>query len=164
VFRTNEARSIGCLLDLDPEIMSWECLPLELTCGSHSHIPDFLVHSGSTSYLLDAAAPPKWAPQAAAAIGNAYLLNRYDLRASAIRLSNARDLLRYASYSVSLSDRIRLLTILDEHGSLPLATCAEVIKNSSDAVGAIASMALQRFVAIEIDDELIGPDTRIAKA
>lgn len=164
LFRTNDARAFGCLLDLDTEITAWECLPLELTNGSHSHIPDFLVHSGSTSFLLDATAPPKWAPQAAAAIGRVYLVDRYDLQAWAIRLTNARDLLRYATYSVSLSDRIRFLTVLDEHGSLPLATCAEVIKNSSDAVGAIASLALQRFVAIEIDDVLIGPNTRISKA
>ena len=79
------------------------------------------------------------------------------------RLDNARDLLRYATYRVSLGDRVRLLTLLEEQGPMPLAACMQVIRDGRDAIGTIAAMALRRFVGIDLDDARIGPETRVSR-
>ena len=72
-------------------------------------------------------------------------------------------MLRYASYDVSLGDRVRVLSFLEEHGPAPLAICMTVIRNGRDPVGALAALALRRFIDIEIDEALLGPDTRVSR-
>jgi hypothetical protein len=80
-----------------------------------------------------------------------------------VRLDNARDLLRYANYHVSLGDRVRLLTLLDEQGPMPLAACMQVIRDGRDPIGTIAAMALRRFVEMDLDEARIGPETRVSR-
>lgn len=164
LFRTASARDVGCLLDVDPSVDTWTCLPFELHNGGIHYVPDFLVNCGSTQILIDANRSPAWAPEAAKIAGYQYQADRYDLHEATIRLANARDLLRYASYNVTLGDRIRILSLLEEHGPMPLIHCAAAIKNSSDAIGTIASLVLQRIIEIDIEDALIGPETRISRA
>lgn len=163
LFRSEVARDVACLLDVDLEVTSWLCLPLELQVGSLRHVPDFEVICGDTSYLLDVDTPPVWVGEAASSVGYDYRLNPYDLESLSQRLANARDLLRYASYNVSLGDKIRLLSLLDEYGSMSIRDSARCIQNTSDPIGSIASMVLQRIVEIDLDEEPIGPDTRISR-
>lgn len=163
LFRSEVARDVACLLDVDSEVTSWSCLPMELQSGSLRHVPDFEVICGDTRYLLDVDQPPVWAGEAALSAGYHYRLNPYDVGSLSQRLANARDLLRYASYKVSLGDKIRLLSLLDEYGSLSIRDCTPSIQNTSDPIGSIASMVLQRIVEIDLDDEPIGPDTRISR-
>ncbi len=163
LFRSAVARDVACLLDVDPEVTSWYCLPLELQAGSLRHVPDFEVICGDTSYLLDVDHPPVWAGEAASSVGYDYRSNPYDLGILSQRLANARDLLRYATYNVSLGDKIRLLSLLDEYGPMSIKDCAPSIQNTSDPIGSIASMVLRRIVEMDLDDEPIGPDTRISR-
>ena len=41
MFRTPMARDVGCLLDLDPSVISWICLPMVLGRRNRRHVPAF---------------------------------------------------------------------------------------------------------------------------
>ncbi|MDK1386572.1 hypothetical protein QN224_14270 [Sinorhizobium sp. 8-89] len=78
------------------------------------------------------------------------------------RLRNAADLLRYAGHNVPLGDRVRLLAVLDEHGSLSFADCLRVLRETQP-IAALASLILQGLVEVELDDALIGPETMVRR-
>jgi hypothetical protein len=167
MFRTSVARDVGCLLDLDPFVISWTCLPLVLSRRNRRHVPDFAVTRATGTLVVDAipasgqAVPPQWASDAAERLGYGYEVHHESNLRGDVRLENARDLLQYASYRVSLGDRLRVLTLLEEHGSMPLSACLQVVRNS-DAIGVIAALALRRFIEIELDEARIGPETRVS--
>jgi hypothetical protein len=168
LFRSQAARDLACLLDVDPAVESWTCLPMVLRHPEGMHVPDFAVVRFSGAALvdavpIDAAAPPPWVPEAARAVGCGYGCHAEGDLHDGFRLDNARDLLRYASYRISLGDRVRLLTLLDEQGPMPLAACMQVIRDGRDAIGTIAAMALRRFVGIDLDEARIGPETRVSR-
>jgi hypothetical protein len=54
LFRSQTARNLGCLLDLDVDVISWTCLPLALKEGRAAHVPDFLVDRGAGTTIEDA--------------------------------------------------------------------------------------------------------------
>lgn len=168
MFRTSVARDVGCLFDLDPSVISWTCLPLVLSRRNQRHVPDFAVTRATGTRVVEAisaseqAVPPQWASDAAERLGYGYEVHHEaDLRGD-VRLENARDLLRYASYRVSLGDRLRVLTLLDEHGPMPLSACLQAIRHGHDAIGVIAALVLRRFIEIDLDEARIGPDTRVS--
>lgn len=163
LFRSPSSRDVACLLDVDPAVTSWSCLPVELRLGSKYHIPDFAVEGIDGNYLLDVGATAAWVENAAASVGYRHRSGVYNLAELSLRLANARDLLRYAAYNVSLGDKIRLLGALEHEGSMSITDCAPLIMNSSDPIGTIASMVLQRIVDIDLDEEPIGPRTRIRR-
>ncbi|MFC0243248.1 hypothetical protein [Rhodopseudomonas telluris] len=157
------------MLDVDPSVTSWTCLPLVLSHRIHHHVPDFLVTRPEGVSLLDAhpslvkRPPPDWLGETAQAMGYKYeKREEAELRGS-IRLENAHDLLQYAGYRASLGDRIRILALLEENGSLPLSSCLEAVRSGHDAIAVIASLALQRFIEIELDDARIGPSTMVSR-
>ncbi len=169
MFRTQTARDVGCLLDIDPSVISWTCLPMVLSRRNRHHVPDFAVSRATSASLVDAIpclvkrSPPEWVSGATETIG--YRHETYhgaDLRGD-VRLENARDLLQYASYRASLGDRIRILTLLDENGSMPLSACLQAVRNGHDAIAVVAALALQRFIEMDLDDARIGPDTRVSR-
>jgi hypothetical protein len=43
MFRHRAARDFGCLLDVDPSVISWTCLPMVLRHPQGTHVPDFAV-------------------------------------------------------------------------------------------------------------------------
>jgi hypothetical protein len=167
LFRTQAARDAGCLADLDPAVRAWRCLPLALGADGVVHVPDLAIELDAGVTLVDAvddgaAGPPDWVPAAVAEAGFGHRVDRAaDLRGH--RLDNARDLLRYARWRVSLGDRVRLLTLLEESGPLPLASCLGAVR-SSEPIGTIAALALRGFVRIDLDDGPIGPATRVRAA
>lgn len=168
VFRTRAARDAACLLDLDSTVIGWRCLPEVIVRSKQHHVPDFAVERASGVVLVDVVPisgplPPRWAADASEKRGHRYETIRETDFSEECRLENAKELLRYSSYNVSLGDRVRLLAFLDEHGSAPLATCMSVLRNARDPVGAIASLALQRFVEMDIDEALLGPDTIVSR-
>ncbi len=164
VFRNQLARDIGCLLDVDDDVSSWSCGTVELAMDGVTHVPDIVAESQSGIVLIDAvsrAKPPTLIAEIAAAAGYQYRpLSRPEL--PAIRLRNAKDLLRYARYSVTLDDRIRVLAALDECGTMTLAECLSGFR-ATQPLPAFASMVLQRFIAIDLDEALIGPDTTVRR-
>lgn len=161
VFRTQAARDLACLLDVDPNVSSWSCLSLPLKSGKCTHIPDLTATTDDGIFLIDAAVPPDWVPHAADLAGFRYELDRYCGQEQ--RQANAKDLLRYCNFIVPLGDRVRLLAILDEHGPLPLSDCMQIARPGSDGVAVVAAMALHRLIDIDLDSGPIGPETRISK-
>jgi hypothetical protein len=169
MFRHRAARDFGCLLDVDPSVISWTCLPMVLHHAQGPHVPDFAVTRTSGTTLIDVlpsdreTSPPPLLAEAAHAAGQRYETIAGSDIPDGFRLDNARDLLRYANYHVSLGDRVRLLTLIEEQGPMPLAACMQVIRDGRDPIGAIAAMALRRFVDIDLDEARIGPETRVSR-
>src|SRR5689334_4583394 len=55
LFRSQCARDVACLLDVDHAVKSWTCMPPPLALGDRSHVPDFAVYRhGGEMALLDA--------------------------------------------------------------------------------------------------------------
>jgi len=169
MFRTPLARDVGCLLDLDPSVISWTCLPLVLSNRNRRHVPDFAVTRATGAHLVDTipasgrAIPPQWASDAAQKLGYGYETHHEASLRGNVRLENARDLLQYAAYRVSLGDRLRVLTLLEDHGPMSLSACLQAIRHGHDAIGVIAALVLRRFIEIELDEAPIGPDTRVSR-
>jgi hypothetical protein len=168
VFRTKAAHDAACLWDLDGSVIGRRCLPEVTVRNKQHHVPDFTIErvSGITFVdvvPIDGPSPPKWAADASEKSGRRYTTFLEASFNEDRRLENARELLRYAAYPVPLRDRARFLAFLDEHGSASLATCISIFRNARDPVGAVASLALQRFVEMDIDEACLGPDTIVCR-
>lgn len=165
VFRSQLARDIACLLDVDDEVMSWSCMSVPLVLGDEIHRPDFEVTSADGPGLIDAgcevAGQFSSVVERAAAAGYRYeIVDRAAL--PPIRLKNAKDLLRYSRFETALSDRIRLLAALDEHGSLSVGECMNAFMETKPIAG-LANLVLHRFIEMELDEALIGPETQVRR-
>lgn len=169
LFRSKQTRDLACLLDINPDVASWTAPGPTVNVGSSCHTPDFRVvdHDGVVR-LLDAAdrvlaVDIEIIKQAVAEQLVSYRHLAVDeVYDGGFRLRNARDLLQYANVTVSLADRLRLLAFLDQEGSLTMSECLSAIRNT-EPVAAIASLILQRFVDVELDDALIGPETMVRR-
>ena len=164
-YRSQAVRDYACLLDTDDDVKSWRCLPILDGPDGIIYTADFLVKRNSIVEIVDvktASRPiPGWVREAILAGGYDYHVvdsNEYP----ANRLTNARDLLRYARYEVNLSDRVRLLAALDEQGSLTVGECLTAFQ-TAQPMAAIASMILRRLIDVDLDDGIIGPDTIIRR-
>ncbi|MFS8147627.1 hypothetical protein [Rhizobium sp. BR 249] len=161
VFRNQVARDYACLLDVDDDVVEWHCLP-QIHYTDKVREADFHVTRTDGSVVVDVVTadgnPPPWTR-----IPVGY---RHELVVAAdipaIRLRNARDLLRYASYRVTLSDRVRLLAALDDQGSLSVAECLSIFMDTRPIAG-LAQLVLSRFVEIDLDTALIGPETQVRR-
>ncbi|WP_246727731.1 hypothetical protein [Chelativorans sp. Marseille-P2723] len=167
LFRNQAARNLGCLLDVDREVISWTCLPLALENGNDVHIPDFLVEKDHGLVVMDvkqakARTPPPWIAHEVAARGYRYASLGADEVSSGYRLRNAVDLLRYSRWHCPLGDRIRLLAALGEHGTLSVADCFPAFQETRPIAG-LSSLILNRFVEVDLDEALIGPETSVRR-
>tara|TARA_E500000305_G_scaffold59312_1_gene47305 strand:+ start:627 stop:1307 length:681 start_codon:yes stop_codon:yes gene_type:complete len=173
-FRTQLARDLGCLLDVDPEVEGWECLPCAVPIaasgsGPSFHVPDFRVFKadGGTS-LLDAVPSMAAGSKLRYHQGDEVGAERYrrvdeaEIRTEP-KLSNAKELLRYAGVEVPLGDRIQFLTMLDEYGPTPLSECLRGCRGRTDPIAMIAVLTLRRFISMDIDEAPIGPETVIRR-
>lgn len=167
-FRSRVVRDLACILDVDVEVDHWANRSEPLVVGAEFHVADLQVHYvDGTVCLVDAPdrgpAVSKETLRASAAVeGFEYLFMERREIYSGFRLKNARDLLRYANYSPSLADRLRLLGTLDEQGSLAMADCLRVI-TGRDPVAVLAALILQGFVDVELDDAVLGPETMVRR-
>jgi hypothetical protein len=165
IFRNSAARDLGCLLDVDPQVEAWECLPLKLRLRNAGHTPDFLVrYVTGEIWLVDAceiAGDPEIA-EAAARMGIPHKFITRQEREAGLRLRNARDLLRYGNYRCPLGDRIRVLSVLDECGSFTVADGLTLFREVVPMAG-LASLILQRILTVDLDDELINPDSTVRR-
>lgn len=166
VFRSQAARDVGCLLDVDPSVVSWRCMPTAF--GDLSHSVDFeVVHDDGRVILLDAhdrELPTDLAAYEEAARRRSAeyrYLSREDVHGG-FRLKNAKDLLRYGNYTVPLGDRLRLLGALDENGSMPIAECLNAFQETRPVAG-LAAMILNRYLEVDLDDAPLGPETVVRR-
>lgn len=164
-FRSQLARDIACLLDVDDGVTSWSCLDEPFRYDGEVHFPDLVVEREGCRTIIEAdersGAVPIWLASAVHSAGYEFqVLRRDDL--PALRLRNAKDLLRYSRYEVTLDDRIRLLAALDEHGNLTVAECLSAFRKASPIPG-LASLALARFITMDLDEKLIGPETIVRR-
>lgn len=166
VFRSQAARDVGCLLDLDPSVVSWRCMPssaLEL-----DHVPDFeVIHDDAQIAFVDAhdqelSADIAALEQAFERRGASYRRMSRDEVHGGFRLRNAKDLLRYGNYAVPLGDRLRLLGALDENGSMPIAECLNAFQETKPVAG-LAAMILNRYLEVDLDDAPLGPETVVRR-
>lgn len=169
LFRSRQARDLACILDINPDVATWVAPGPIIAIGSCGHIPDFRVvdHDGGVRFLDAAdrvlAVDMEHIKQTVREQRASYRLLAVDeIYDDGFRLRNARDLLQYANVKVSLADRLRLLAFLDQEGSLKMSDCLSAIRNT-EPVAAIASLILQRFVDVELDDALIGPETMVRR-
>lgn len=170
VYRTRAARDYACLLDLDPEVASWQSFTYQIAGdvdGRHlRHHVDFMVETTTDRLMVEVATEDceafKWLENVLSIAGYRYQMVRLaDLNPT--RLHNARDLVRYARYEAALGDRIRLLAALDEMGSLTLAECLTAVIEGR-AMETIASLILRGHIEVDLDESLLGPDTIVRRS
>ncbi|WP_209439294.1 hypothetical protein [Sinorhizobium arboris] len=106
--------------------------------------------------------PPIWLSSAIESMGYRYRPVAMVDFADSFRLRNAKDLLRYGFYRAPLGDRIRLLAGLEEMGSLTIAECLSAIREGRP-MPTLASLILQGFLEINLDDALISPETVVRR-
>lgn len=164
-FRSQVARDAACLLDVDDTVDSWSCQSRSFSNGTSLHVPYFVVdRTDGSTHVVDIAGNhviTTWIAPAAAFEHFEYQLwseNEFP----ATRLRNARDLLRYARVDTSLADRLILLSAIQEAGSLRFSEAIS-IASGTKAVPIMSSMILQRLISIDLDEDLIGPDTIIRR-
>lgn len=168
VFRSQAARDAACLFDVNPSITSWHCMPLSLDYGRGVHVPDFGILDADGGRLLidasDRVMPAEAVEIEASASRHGFRYRRLlpDEIYEGPRLQNTKDLLRYGGTVLALGDRLRLLSVLDEHGNLTVAECLTVFTETKPVAG-LAQMILRGFVEVDLDTELLGPETMVRR-
>ncbi|PSJ60400.1 hypothetical protein [Pseudaminobacter soli (ex Li et al. 2025)] len=167
-YRSQSARDVACLLDVNPSITAWKCMPTAFDCAGQPHVPDFEifnVEGGSTFVDAPDRRGASYAPTVEAAVkannGRYHPLANEEVY-SGYRLRNAKDLLRYGDHITPLGDRLRLLAGLDEHGSLPFSECLAAFQETR-AVAGMASLILHGFIEVDLDEAPIGPETLVRR-
>ncbi|MCM2475666.1 hypothetical protein HGO38_19510 [Rhizobium sp. CG5] len=171
LFRSQRVRDYACLLDLDPDVISWRCTPEAIVNQSGAARPrwwhvDLAVETSSEARLVEiwqtSTGGPSWLPRVAEQMG--YRLQPVSmLELDQIRLQNSKDLMRYVGSEVPLGDRVRIFAALDEMGTLTLTECLSAIRESK-SMHTIASMVLSGLLEVDLDAALIGPDTVVRRA
>ncbi|MDO3441808.1 hypothetical protein [Agrobacterium sp. V1] len=163
-FRSQLARDISCLLDFEDTASAWACQSLEFRGCFDTHRPDFVVERDHDILVIDViirGTPPPWVANVVRAENYTYQTwSRGDI--DPIRLRNCKDLLRYAGTEVRLGDRIRLLAALEEQGRLTLSECLQLVREGQP-ICTVANMILARFIEIDLDTALLGPETSVRK-
>ncbi|WP_442866786.1 AAA domain-containing protein [Agrobacterium sp. ST15.13.015] len=127
LYRSREARDYACLLDLDPKVSAWRCVPQPIINDSGArnprhHYVDFAVETENEALLVDIRRPDAgtigWIARLAEKQGYRYLAVSFSEFVGTPRIQNAKDLIRYAGYDAPLGDRIRILAALEEMGTL----------------------------------------------
>lgn len=163
-FRGQLSKDIACLLKLDSSVSAWSCQSLKFQCGTGAYYPDFAVERSDDVLVIDALAhpaPPIWIADAVRTEGYAYqTMSRGDI--DPIRLQNCKDLLQYSGAETRLGDRIRLLAALEEQSTLKVSECLPLLQEGRP-IYTLANMILARFIEIDLDTALIGPETTVRK-
>lgn len=163
IFRSQFARDVACLLDIDDAVGEWGCQSMSFRNGAATYRPDFVAKVDQEIVVIDAVTDetPLWMIDVVRQTGYKYeAVRRHEL--PSVRLKNAKDLLRYGKFQAGLEDRVRLLAALEEHGTLTLAECLSAFRETRPIAG-LASMVLNRFIDIDLDDALIGPESTVRR-
>lgn len=158
LFRSQQARNLACAFDLDTNVLAWSCLPVALHFDGNYHIPDFAITHEDGDYLIDAMPPPDWVLHKTKDDRWLYNCNFYN----DAFIANAVDLLPFANATITLNDRLRILTALEDHGTLALKYCCQIVRNSSDPVAALAALYFSHEIIFDLT-ERIDPETRVSR-
>jgi len=169
LYRSQASRDVACILDLNPSVTSWRCMPLSLGLGETAHVPDFAVlDSDGSQVLMDA--PDRLLPcdaplieKSADQVGLRYRLLSPEEIYDGPRLQNAKDLLRYGSVQLALGDRLKVLAVLNDEGSLTVAECLTIFTETRPPIAGLAQMILRGFVEVDLDTDLLGPETAVRR-
>ncbi|WP_438748249.1 hypothetical protein [Pararhizobium sp. O133] len=165
-FKSQLARDLACLLDVHETVVAWSCLCFGVDVEDGVHIVDFMVdYSDGTREFLDAVeitGDPAITETIACARRRHRFVSKDEIQ-TGFRLQNAKDILRFARHRTPLNDRVRFLAALDEVGSMTVAETFHVFREVPPLTG-IAWMALHRFVSMDLDTCLIGPDTIVHRS
>lgn len=157
-----------------PKVSAWRCMPQPIINDSGARNPrhhyiDFAVETENEALLVDIrprdTGTVGWIARLAEKQGYRYLAVSFSEFVGAPRIQNAKDLIRYAGYDAPLGDRIRILAALEEMGTLTLAECLSVVRESKP-MPTIATMILRNILEVDLDEALLGPETvvrRVAK-
>jgi hypothetical protein len=148
---------VARLLDIDPAVDHWQCqVPLVGIEG----VADFVTDGpgGQEHLLLDSG--DRVLPDRQSLPSGTRIVAAGDV--DPVRLENAKLILPFARWRVSLDDRVRLLALLDEEGTVTLADCLGIMRNTSRPVAAVASLALAHIIDMDLD-EPIGARTRVIR-
>ncbi|MDR6667078.1 hypothetical protein [Rhizobium sp. 1399] len=164
LYRSRSARDYACLLDLDPDVVSWQCATFLLgdNNSDRKFTIDFLVEKTDGRVIVEIwDRPPEdlwWVKETSRQAGYRYEAVYMPEIRKQPRLQNAKDLIRYAGYDAPLGDRIRLQAALGEFGSLTLAECLASIRDGHP-MQTMAALILKGHIEVDVDTELLGPDT-----
>lgn len=165
VFRTQLARDLACLLDVDDEVGAWSPLCFGVFIEGCLHVTDFMVDymDGRREFLdaVELRGDPLVTETLACMRRRHRFVPRIEIEGG-YRLQNAKDLLRYADRRTPLNDRVRLLAALDEAGSLTIAETFGLFQETRPMT-AISWMILHRFVSADLDAGPLGPETTIRR-
>jgi hypothetical protein len=64
---------------------------------------------------------------------------------------------------VPAGDRVRILQVLTEEGSMPLASAAEQCRSATDPVAAVLSLVCADLLEADLESAPLGPETRIER-
>ena len=165
--RSIAVRDLAVILDADPFVERWMSIRSNQSKDSCS-APDLRVTTrDGAEFYADAPDRAECAGtrQLAISLSGSKIGYRFYSMSDVYggpRLHNSRELLRYGRYQPSLADRIRLLGGLEEHGSLTLSECLAAFQERK-AIPSIASLHIHGWIEIDLDSELIGPETRIRR-
>lgn len=164
LYRSRSARDYACLLDLDSDVVSWQCATFLLgdNNSDRKFTIDFLVEKTDGRVIVEIwERPPEdlwWVKETSRQAGYRYEAVYMPEIRKQPRLQNAKDLIRYAGYDAPLGDRIRLQAALGEFGSLTLAECLAAVRDGRP-MQTMAALILKGHVEVDLDTELLGPDT-----
>lgn len=167
-FRTQLARDLGCLLDVDDDVVAWCCRPYGMDeilrdIDRTGAPPDFMAtyRDGRDVYfhVVEGEVDSEVTEAAACHRISHRFVSASEIR-SGHRLHNCKDLLRYARYRTPLGDRIRILAALEQEGSASVADCMGLFSEINPMAG-LSSLILHRFVTVDLDAELIAPHTEV---
>jgi hypothetical protein len=164
LYRSRGARDYACLLDLDSQVLGWQCFTHFFNDDTldRKFTIDFTVQTRDHCTMVEVwERPPEntiWVRDAAARAGYGYEAVFMPEIRKQPRLQNAKDLIRYAGYDAPLGDRIRLSAALADLGSLTLAECLAAVRDGLP-MRTMAALILQGHVEVDLDEALLGPDT-----
>lgn len=147
---------------MDTDVERWSCRPAPSDVSDRNGVV-FEVHRATgTERLLPSehADAGGDARDRQPACGTARVVTRDDI--DPVRLDNAKLILPYARWRVSIDDRVRLLAALDEEGSVTLGECLAIFRNTSRPIAAVAALVLARIVDLELDTPL-GSRSRVIR-
>lgn len=168
-FRSQAARDFACLLDVDPDVASWSSRDedIDVIFETEVHTVDFVAETADGRIFyhdVDDTLPagPEWIDLAVGQKGGIYAPVSMEGLMDSSRLLNAKDLLKYGAYRCSLGDRVRILSALDEMGSLTVAEALTAFREGRP-MACLAVLILQGFLEVDLDAGPIGPETTVRR-